>query len=233
MRLLRAGKSWVDGKESAVRYRLGDGRAMPKFGSAKNPFRSTAKATLGPEAQKPLSPTLSPSDGEREKTEIGARTAPVRRNPESKLTPALLPERLRHSVVARAGTVRAPKSSGARGMLRGALSKVGWLVFGPRPNRAASPMPGLDKGPVQGELSLEKITPVRNDLSDADLEIVPAKPPASTPTPLPVTRGEGEVAGEVRSPLSVEPNSQENGEPLTPALSPSGGEMERVTARRI
>jgi hypothetical protein len=33
---------------------------------------------------------------------------------------------------------------------------------------------------VQGELSLEKIKVVRNDLSDADLEVIPAKPPTAS-----------------------------------------------------
>src|SRR5262245_41542252 len=107
MRLLRAGKSWVDGKESAVRYRLSDARAMPKFGSAKNPFRSTTKATPGASGNQPAEGP--PAQAAAEDVEVGARTAPVRRKPESKLTPALLPERLRHSVAARAGTVRAPK----------------------------------------------------------------------------------------------------------------------------
>jgi hypothetical protein len=200
MRLLRAGKSWVDGKDNAVRYRLSNGRAMPKFGSAKNPFRSTAKATLDPaETQGGAHGVLAlPQSGTptapatAQDTDFGARTAPVRRNPESKLTPALLPERSRHSVAARAGTVRAPKGS-TSGILWGALSKVAWLVFRPRPNRAAPPLPDFDKSPVQGELSLEKIKPVRNDLSDADLDIILAKPPAPTPTPLPLKRGEGEV----------------------------------------
>jgi hypothetical protein len=39
---------------------------------------------------------------------------------------------------------------------------------------------------VQGELSLDGVKVVRNDLSDTDLEIVPAKPsvPAITETPV-------------------------------------------------
>ena len=32
---------------------------------------------------------------------------------------------------------------------------------------------------MQGELSLDRIKVVRNDLSDADLEVVPAKPQAT------------------------------------------------------
>ena len=183
IRLLRAGKSWVDGKDSGVRYRISDGRAMPKFGSAKNPFRSTAKGAS-------VAPAGAPQ------AEVGARTAPVRRTQESKLTSALLPERSRHSGAARAGTVRAPKGSRAAGFVSGALGRVASLVFRPRTNRSAPPLAGFDKAPVQGELSLERIKVVRNDLSDADLEILPAQPPAPTPTPLPVKRGEGEAPHE-------------------------------------
>src|SRR5262245_1944835 len=239
IRLLRAGKSWVDGKDNAVRYQLSDGRAMPKFGSDKNPFRSTTKATTDPAGTQRGAHGVRalPESGmpTAQDAEVGARTAPVRRNPESKLTPALLPERSRHSVAARAGPVRAPKGSGARGILRGALSKVGWLIFGPRPTRSAPPMAGFDKAPAQGELSLEKIKVVRNDLSDADLEIIPAaQPPAPTPTPLPGKRGEGEVVQEVRSAkcearLSLTP---EEGE-MTPGGNIAEQSRERETAGRI
>jgi hypothetical protein len=41
------------------------------------------------------------------------------------------------------------------------------------------PVPQFGKPAVQGELSLDAVKVVRNDLSDADWEIVPAKPRAS------------------------------------------------------
>jgi hypothetical protein len=37
-------------------------------------------------------------------------------------------------------------------------------------------MPGFTGAPIQSELSLDEVKVVRNDLSDADLEVVPAKP---------------------------------------------------------
>ena len=43
--------------------------------------------------------------------------------------------------------------------------------FGPRPHRQAV------TAPVQGELLLDLVKPVRNDLSDADLEVVEAREP--------------------------------------------------------
>src|SRR6266404_2770037 len=115
IRLLRAGKSWVDGKDSGVRYRISDGRAMPKFGSAKSPFRSTAKAAPELAGAEVSGASVAPAGAPQ--AEVGARTAPVRRTQESKLTSALLPERSRHSGAARAGTVRAPKGSRAAGFV--------------------------------------------------------------------------------------------------------------------
>jgi hypothetical protein len=47
--------------------------------------------------------------------------------------------------------------------------------------KAAKPsIPRFPKLPVQEELSLDRIKVMRNDLSDADLEVVPAKPSAAT-----------------------------------------------------
>lgn len=50
-----------------------------------------------------------------------------------------------------------------------------WTI---RPNPFKSEK-GVEKpasGSVQGELSLDKVKPVRNDLSDSDLELIPATP---------------------------------------------------------
>jgi len=44
---------------------------------------------------------------------------------------------------------------------------------------AKATIPRFTKPPVQGELTLERIKVVRNDLSDVDLEVVPAKPPTA------------------------------------------------------
>lgn len=55
-----------------------------------------------------------------------------------------------------------------------------------RPNRVnplkARLAPTAPSAPVQGELSLEKVKPLRNDLSDSDLELVPRK--AAPPEPM-------------------------------------------------
>jgi hypothetical protein len=67
------------------------------------------------------------------------------------------------------------------------LKKLNPLVwFGDR--KPAEPKPAVhrfDKKPVQGELSLENIKVMRNDLSDADVEVVPKKALPMQDIPLP------------------------------------------------
>jgi hypothetical protein len=63
-----------------------------------------------------------------------------------------------------------------------------WTLFSNPFNRSSKTRPKTDAGPVQTELSLDAVKPVRNDLSDSDLELVPVKahfpaaPPAATTT---------------------------------------------------
>lgn len=51
-----------------------------------------------------------------------------------------------------------------------------WTLFGNPNNRvpAAAPKSRPAAGPVQGELLLDAVKPVRNDLNDSDLEVVPS-----------------------------------------------------------
>jgi hypothetical protein len=46
-----------------------------------------------------------------------------------------------------------------------------------------APRAGRATAAIQGELSLDRVKPVRNDLTDADLELAPAKPAVKTPEP--------------------------------------------------
>jgi hypothetical protein len=67
----------------------------------------------------------------------------------------------------------------------------GWMpklsgLFARRRVVAGKPaIPQFSKPPVQGELSLDRVKVVRNDLSEADLEVVPARLKAA-PTPMAV-----------------------------------------------
>ena len=191
MRLLTAGKSWAGGKDDIVRYRMTDPRAMPKFGSARNPFRSTTKAGSMQSDSQPL--VAAGNSATHQQINVGARTAPVRRSQESKATPALLPERSVHPGAVRAGTVRAPNNdTGAVQLWKAQLGKLASRLFQPRPRPVKRALADSAEAPVQGELSLEKIKVVRNDLSDADLEVVPAR--KAIPEPGAVMTGWGEGA---------------------------------------
>ena len=166
LRLLSAGKSWVGSNDSATRYQMGDPRAMPRFGSAKNPFAKK-------QAEQP--PTAAPE-----------RETPIVTPPAERPKPA-------------------PVSREPRRPLLGPWIKscLGWMR---RKQPKSQPLiPQLAKRPVQGELSLERVKVVRNDLSDTDLEIVTAKAGSRSPSeprpsePLAVAARETECAGAAKS----------------------------------
>jgi len=71
--------------------------------------------------------------------------------------------------------------SGGKAKLIGILGRV-------RPKTVKPAIPRFTKPAVQGELSLDRIKVVRNDLSDADLEVVPAKVPSAAASPGPASR---------------------------------------------
>jgi len=79
MRLLSSGKSWVGVKDSGVRYRMTDPKAMPKFGSDRNLFRATTKAPLS-EAVTTLPRTLESRRDEQEQMSDLSQSQPERAN---------------------------------------------------------------------------------------------------------------------------------------------------------
>jgi hypothetical protein len=176
-KLLTTGKSLVGLSHSNSRYQL-QKAALPKFESAKNPFAAKANAEL-PERE-PQLPKLTPAEQSAatlKKTErlpvlgalIAVREAAVALSRDSHQAQA--PQK-------QPPQVAAPVDSW--------LKKVNPLVwFGKNKSaepKSAIPRFGKSSGPVQGELSLDRIKVMRNDLSDADVEVVPAKsrPPTIT-----------------------------------------------------
>lgn len=62
---------------------------------------------------------------------------------------------------------------------RPTAARSGWVQ---KLNPFAAQRAPVPRSPVQGELSLDKVKPVRNDLSETDLELVAArKPPEAKP----------------------------------------------------
>ena len=168
LRLLTTGKSLVEFKDTPGAYRLTSQRLLPRFGAARNPFCSNVKPNAVPGADPALGDAGdTDASGERCRvpssggnSTVAAQSGATDRKASATASGHGLPEALRLKAASLV------KACGARfkGLLGHACGK------------AAKPaIPRFTKPPVQGELSLEKVRVVRNDLSDADLEVGPAK----------------------------------------------------------
>jgi hypothetical protein len=190
LRLLTNGKSLVGVKGTESRYRLTSQRLLPQFGPARNPFRNRDKSNPAPaEAGRLGDRGGNCPSGDRPSIRSSGEKPAATLHSVAEDRPAAASAgfqrlwetlRLKAAVVLNAWRVR---SSSMLGRLRGKA-----------PNPA---IPRFAKQPVQGELSLDRIKVVRNDLSDADLEVVPARQPAAPAGagPCPQTQA-GVVAGE-------------------------------------
>ena len=171
LQLLTTGRCLEGLKDPVPRYRVTGQRLLPKFGCDKNPFCAR-------EADRDAAPSLESKGPTAE--------------------PAARCECANRSASADAQAVTAPASAKSRRIVNALrlnatalreswAAKLNGLLSRPasKPVRAAAP--ALPKLAVQGELSLDRIQVVRNDLSDADLEVVGAKraPSASVDTPAP------------------------------------------------
>jgi len=176
-KLLTTGKSLVGLSHANSRYQLQKG-ALPKFESVKNPFAPKTQAE--PAEREPQLPKLSadevPAASSKETPRLSALGALIV-DREASVTAS------RNSQPAETPTVAAPVDSW--------LKKINPMVwFGNRKPAEAKPaIPRFNKpqAPLQGELSLDNIKVMRNDLSEADVEVVPMKSRApkmvAMPTP--------------------------------------------------
>jgi hypothetical protein len=199
-RLLSSGKSLV-GLSSASRYQLRTD-SLPKFKSQKNPFKPTTEPgdreelTPAEMAAADLKktqrlPVLPPKPATPNETFQPARPAEIRVNGPIRVP---LPHEAKPAIPARAldqGTEvpafgKSDKSE-SPAIISNWLRKLNPLVwFGDRKPADAKPaVPRFDKKPVQGELSLENIKVMRNDLTDADVEVVQKKALPMQDIPLP------------------------------------------------
>jgi hypothetical protein len=145
-RLLAAGRSLVGVQNTSSRYRMDKKSRLPKFGSPKNPFASEQRTST---TVQPVSPR---------------RASPAAES------------------VVRATPPAASPAPPAAARLRRAVRRLReWCVEANHPaqrdRRVRRSQRCASTGvPTQSELSLEGVKVMRNDLGDADLEIVPAKP---------------------------------------------------------
>ena len=202
VRLLAAGKSLVGLNEPTECYRMTNLRAWPKFGSGRNPFREERKVERSPApggAPSQAAPKRGPENaGAITSSQQGLTgTLPARLSPAAATSQdrdkSVGPKVQSDPEVLRFGTPRNRQQTtalpgvpvkgsspsvlvaGARGWFNRWTSRLlGWTRR--RAARPVRPMvPRFGKGPVQVELSLDRLRVVRNDLSDADLEVVPAR----------------------------------------------------------
>jgi hypothetical protein len=146
----------MGGRDDMSPYRINKGVRLPKFGSPRNPFAPPAKTEV------------SPTCAEAAANACGEKTVVAR---------------------AKADPDAAWKTSFQfRGGARAARWISEWrqklnplLQLPKRPGQVKSAAgPRFTKTPVQSELSLDKVQVVRNDLSDADFEVVTAKMPVGS-----------------------------------------------------
>ncbi len=173
-RLLAAGKSLVNGNV-AGRYQMQRGMALPQFISPKNPFKqeAVAKPVAPPPVVAAPATNLSASASAPESTSA--------RLPVGKLSAARsvsLVQRAKN-----AGTILGAKLRGGvklRGSakwLGGAMQRAMLFCLDHNPFSAIGRpklmgIPRFGKAAEQGELSLDRVKVVRNDLTHADLEVV-------------------------------------------------------------
>ena len=173
MQLLTNGKTLVDLKHSTSRYHMPGKSFLPKFGPVKNPF-TTPPSGPPPAAVVEATP----------KSPASVAKIAVTSLKETQRMPALpvkMKETKRLPFVAARNGVQPPvfelawweKFLDWAGAMMAKMNPSEWWPKRKSPVKSA--IPRFDKPVVQGELSLENIKVVRNDLSDADMEVVPAK----------------------------------------------------------
>jgi len=179
LKLLSAGKSLDGTKPAASPYRMRAANLLPKFGSAKNPFARTPKSEpTKPEAGKGSTELETGSLFEAEPKAVSApvRKEPVLKEPE----PVVIPEKKTEPkpVAAVPATPAVPVAKRAKsGALSGLVKRFNPLNLLPkRQPSAPAGRPKTARTVVQGELSLERVRVLRNELNDSDLEFVTAKP---------------------------------------------------------
>jgi hypothetical protein len=171
LRLLTAGKCLVGLKDYRSRYVTRGG--LPKFGSKKNPFRATVRPEPSVEQAQSL-----PANGElcavNDQREPGGDQTPSfnERGTVPRSEPGVMPGAEKPVVAERLAASSKP---------RRVKSEKGWdwgkVAFWNRPKPARQAGPTLIKPMLQGELSLDGVKVVRNDLSDTDFEVVSCRPP--------------------------------------------------------
>ena len=175
LKYLSAGKSLVGLKQTAVRYQMGAPGALPRFDSKRNPFRSRTV---------PTAPSSAPEPSESElpvKPLVAASTVVLVSSPAgvvNAVQPApVVAAKAAESRIGlknfarRLGSIGGKRIKSIGGLAGGLFQRAKSLSVWTRKPKAE--VGRMAKAPVQGELSLDTVKVVRNDLTDADFEVVP------------------------------------------------------------
>lgn len=208
LKLLTTGKSLVGLKDAESRYRMTNQRLLPKFGAGKNPFRAMDAAETVPVAAMPAAEAKLATpvvEDIRVGSSSGAADAGA-------IAPA------QEIAAQRASLLRlgASKCREFAATLQSRWTLQLGSLFS-RPTRKAArpvavPVPA-QKLPMQGQLSLDQIKVMRNDLSDADLEVVAAKAKQRSvpmPKPAPAAQATAETPDRARERAAAPVLSQVN-----------------------
>lgn len=159
-RLLTCGRSLVGLRSSESRYQMRRKNLLPKFGSQSNPFVTTRPEPLAAAAG--------------QKFQAVGRTLITDPAPSPMCSAPLV-----QAIKDPGGDTK--QAAGSIGKLRATWAGLVRVLFlkswfhRRKPSKAARPERGFQNGQMQGELSLESIKVVRNDLSEADIAIVPVR----------------------------------------------------------
>ncbi len=144
VRLLAAGRSVIGLKGQESPYRFMDQRVLPRFGAEKHWHSAAVRRVPAP----------------------GRDGGPSGRAPAAGTGQALSETAgTGSSAAASAPDARQTGLGRARRWLTGRLGRL-WVRAGSEPGQSA--LPRFDRLPVQGELTLDRVKVVRNDLSDAE-----------------------------------------------------------------
>src|SRR5205809_3429814 len=153
MKLLSVSKSFAGGRNQPGRYKMVEQGLLPKFAPVGRPVSLAPKRKSdGPAVKK-----------EQNATPMGASNS----LPESSFQGA---DPATDPVKAVAPTPRAAVCVNAN------AAPTNWFRLGNKPFVSRSVGRPNPPAPAQAELSLDAVKPVRNDLSDSDLQIVTGKP---------------------------------------------------------
>lgn len=146
MQLLAAGRSLGKIGDQPSRYKMTQQSLLPKFGSVKAPEERV------------------PGVGEVSSNQAIAKVRLKQSSP--KIATAVNDRKHMNAVQPKSQEVTVPKITATRP----AFPIGRWTLFKNPFSKTPKPKPA--EAPVQPELSLDLVKPVRNDLSDADLELV-------------------------------------------------------------